>query len=137
MHLTVPVFPVHHPLITIPRVKVRADKFSKREARIHQALEKRAAEGTPYQELELEFGVPASTLSDRQKGTQNRQKAQAEQQALPPAVEDSLERWAIQMDEQGFPARLDLFKAMALEMMKRHCEEMKSTIPSTLGPTWL
>jgi hypothetical protein len=26
---------------------------------------------------------------------------------------------------------------MTLEMMKRHCEEMKSAILSTLGPTWL
>jgi hypothetical protein len=59
----------------MPRIKVRANTFSEQETRIQQALQKRAAEGTPYQELELEFGVAASTLSDRRKGTQNRQKA--------------------------------------------------------------
>jgi hypothetical protein len=54
--------------------KVRANIFSQQETRIQQALQKRAAEGTPYQELELEFGIAASTLSNRRKGTQNYQK---------------------------------------------------------------
>ena len=42
--------------------------------------------------------------------TQTRQKSHEASQALPPAIEKALEMWALRMDAQGFPPRLDILK---------------------------
>ena len=53
----------------------------------------------------INTGFQKSTLCDRARGMQSRQKAH---QALPPAMEDALKKWALRMDSQGFPPRLDI-----------------------------
>ena len=42
---------------------------------------------------------------------QSRQKAHEDYRALTTAMEDALGKWALRMDPQGFPPRLDIFKA--------------------------
>ena len=51
-------------------------------------------------------------------------------QAISPAVERSLIRWADDMDASGFPPRLDLFKAIAVRLVSE--EE-----GPPLSSTWL
>ena len=78
----------------MPRVKVRQEKNEAIEEKIQRALEKRDREGTSFQDLAIEFGVPRSTLNDRARGGKSRQKAHEEEQTLPPAIEDALAKWA-------------------------------------------
>jgi hypothetical protein len=121
----------------MPSIKLRTDKINEKEARIQQALAKRAVESTSYKELELQFGIPCSTLSDREKGKRSRQSAYQKQQTLSPSIEDALECWAMYMNQQGFPARLDMFKAMATELVKSHNEEMGESEAIMVRSTWL
>ena len=94
----------------MPRVKARAAKDEERETKIRQALEGRAQLNTSFDDLHHKYGIPKS---DRARGTQSRQRAHKDYQALAPATEDALEKWTLQMGAQGFPPRLDLFKAIA------------------------
>ena len=121
----------------MPRVKVRQEKNAAVEEKIRCALEKRDREGTSFQDLASEFGVPRSTLNDRARGGISRRKAHEEEQALPPAIEDALEKWALKMDEHGFPPRLDIFKAMAQELAEKNAEQMGDPARAKLGQTWL
>ena len=104
------------------RVKVRQEKNDAVKENIRCALEKRDQEGTSFQDLAVEFRVPRSTLNDRARGGKSRQKAHEEEQALPPATEDALEKWAQKMHDHGFPPRLDIFKAMAQELAVQNVE---------------
>ena len=47
------------------------------------------------------------------------QKSHEACQALTSVVEKALERWALQMGAQGFPRRLDIFKAVAEKLHKK------------------
>ena len=79
----------------MPRVKVRQEGNAAVEEKIRRALEKREWEGASFQDLATEFDVPWSTLNDRARGGKSRQKAHEEEQALPPAIEKALEKWAL------------------------------------------
>ena len=94
----------------MPRVKVRQEKNDAVEEEIRRALEKRDREGTFFQDLASEFGVPRSTLNGRVRGGISHRKAHEEEQALPPAIEDELQKWAQKMDDHGFPPRLDILE---------------------------
>jgi hypothetical protein len=121
----------------MPRVKARTAKNEEREDKIRRALEERAELGTSYEDLALTYGIPKSTLCNRAGGMQSRQKSHETYQAITPAMENALEKWALQMDSQGFPPRLDLFKAMAQLLYQQHMQESEESGPETLGPTWL
>jgi hypothetical protein len=58
-------------------------------------------------------------------------------QALSSAIEAALEQWSIQMDAQGFPPRLDIFKAVGQKLAKQCAEEEGNPKLGSLGPTWL
>ena len=107
----------------MPRVKLQQEKNEAIEEKIQHALEERDREGTSFQDLAIEFGVPCSTLNDRVRGGKPRQKAHEEEQTLTPAIEDALARWAQKMDDHGFPPRLDIFKAMAQELAVQTAEQ--------------
>ena len=90
---------IYHPTTTtMPRVKARTAKNEERETKILQALEERARLNTSFEDLHHKYGIPKSTLCDRARGAQNRQKAHEDYQALTPATEDALKKWALQMD---------------------------------------
>ena len=97
----------------MPRVKARAVRDEVREGTIHQALEERARLNTSFEDLHHKYGIPRSTLCDRAGGVESREKSHKDYQALTPAMEDAMVKWALRMDSQGFPPRLDLFKATA------------------------
>ena len=84
-------FLIHHlTTAAIPRVKARAAKNEEREEKVRRALEEIAQFGTSFEDLHHKYGIPKSTLSNRAKGRQSRQKAHEVYQALSPAIEDAL-----------------------------------------------
>ena len=52
-------------------------------------------------------------------------------------MEKALEQRVDTLDEHEFPPRLDLFKAVAAQLVKRHEEEEDDPLLAELGPTWL
>ena len=129
-------FLIHHlTTATMPRVKARAAKNEEREEKIRRALEERAQFGTSFEDLHHKYGIPKSTLSNRAEGRQSHQKAHEVYQSLSPAIEDALKKWTLQMDSQGFPPRLDLFKAIA-EKLFQQLQDSSDSEPKILGPTW-
>ena len=88
----------HLNTITMSRVKARAAKDEEREEKIRLALEDRAQFNTSFEDLHHKYGIPKSTLCDRARGMQTRQKAHEDYQALTPAIEDVLKKWALRMD---------------------------------------
>ena len=68
---------------------------------------------------------------------QTRQKAHEDYQALTPAMEDALKKWPLRIDSQGFPQRLDIFKAVAKMLFQQQLYDSNDSEPKTLGPTWL
>lgn len=113
---------------------------SEREDRIHRALAKKAETNSiPWTTFALEFGVPVSTLKDRYNGRRNRREVHAGQQKLPPIVEKALKRWGQDMDDNGFPQRLDLLRGMATALAQKQAEE--EGLPTTdesayIGNKW-
>ena len=103
----------------MPRVKAGAAKDEERKEKIRRALEERAQFNTLFEDLHNKYGIPKSTLSNRAGGRQNRQKAHGDYQALSPAMEDALRKWTLQMDSQGFPPRLDIFKTVAEKLFQQ------------------
>ena len=95
---------------TMPRAKARASKDEEREEKIPLTLEDRAQFNTSFEDLHHKYGIPTSTLCERARGMQSRQKTHEDYPALPPAMEDTLKKWALRMDSQGFPPRLDILR---------------------------
>ena len=52
----------------------------------------------------------------------------------PQPIENALEMWVQKMEDLGFPPKLDIFKAMALELAEQNAEQKGD---SKLGKTWL
>ena len=127
---------IYHPhTTTMPQVNARAAK-DEESKKIRLALEDRAQFNTSFEDLHHKYGIPKSTLCDRARGMQSRQKAHEDYQALPPVMEDVLKKWALQMDSQGFPPRLDIFKALAKKLFQQQLDDSNDSEPKSLGPTW-
>ena len=121
----------------MPRVKARAAKDEDHETKARQVLEERAQFNTSFEDLHHKYGILKSTLCDRARSAQSRQKAHKDCQALTPSMEDVLEKWTLQMDSQGFPPRLDLFKATTEKLFQQQLRDEPNAIMTTLGQTWL
>ena len=83
---------------------------SDREETIQRALEKRDQENTPFDDLELEFGILKTRIYNCFREMKSRQKAHEKYQVLSPSMEDAVLQWANELDAQGFPPRLDLLR---------------------------
>jgi hypothetical protein len=92
--------------------KSRESKNTIQEDRIHRALEEWRLEGTSFRKLAAKYGVPSSTLSERERGGLTRREGHAHRQKLTPDMEKALEDWCIQLDDWGFPPRMDLLDAI-------------------------
>ena len=88
---------------------------SDREEAIQRTLEKRDQENTSFDDLALEFGIPKTTLYCF-RGVASRLKAHKKYQMPSRSIEDGLLQWASELNAQGFPPSLDLFKPMAAEL---------------------
>jgi hypothetical protein len=113
---------------------------AEREDRIRRALAKRAEFNTPWTVLSLEFGIPTSTLNDRHNKRRNHHEAHQSQQKLPSIVEKALKRWCEDMDDAGFPPRIDLLRGMATAMAQNIAEENGLEVDSEsayIGRNWI
>lgn len=119
------------------RMKPRKVTESEREERIRAALLQRRDEGTPWATLALEYGIAASTLNDRWKGARGRREAHSEQQKLPPMAEKALERWCQQLDDWGFPPRMDMLREMANILAWQRTEQEGDPKLAVLGKNWI
>ena len=63
--------------------------------------------------------------------------AHKDYQTPTPGIEKALKEWINTWGEREFPARLDLFKAVAAQLAKRRAEEEGDPSLAELGPTWL
>ena len=79
------------------------------------------------------YDVPRSTLSDRDRGGKTRRQAYKDYQILTPGMEKALKEWVNTWDERGFPARLDLFKAIAAQLAESRVQEEGASSPASLG----
>ena len=122
----------------MPTIKARAAKEKGLEDRIRHALEQRGREGTTLRELATIYDVPWSTLSDHARGGKTRRQAHEDYQTPTPGMAKALKEWINTWDKRGFPARLDLFKAVAAQLAESHAqEELGASSPVRLGPSWL
>jgi len=117
--------------------KPRPPKNTVQEDQVRRALEERRSEGTSFRKLAVKYGVSSSTLSDRARGGLSRQEGHSHRQKLTPAMEKALEEWCKQLDDWGFPPRLDLLRAMALALAKLRAEEEDDLELAQLGKHWL
>ena len=108
-----------------------------REGKIRQALEERARLNTSFEDLHHKYGIPRSTLCDRAGCVESREKSHKDYQALTPALEDAMVKWALRMDSQEFPPRLDLFKATAEKLFHDTNASEPNATPQVLGRNWL
>lgn len=118
-------------------VKPRKVTDNEREERIRAALQQRRDEGTPWATLALEYGIAGSTLNDRWKGARGRREAHSEQQKLPPMAEKALERWCQQLDDWGFPPRMDMLREMANILVRQRAEQEGDPRLAVLGKNWI
>ena len=52
-------------------------------------------------------------------------------------MKKALKEWINTWDEHGFPARLDLFQAVAAQLVESRVQEEGTSSPVRLGPSWL
>ena len=90
---------------TMPRVKVRQEKNTAVEEKIRCSLEKRDREGTPLQELAIEFEVPRSLLNDREESRNHGRKRMKRSRPCPQPSRvhwrSGRRRWAIMASLPG------------------------------------
>ena len=71
----------------------------------------------------------------------SRQNAHEKYQVLSRSMEGALLQRASELDAQGFPPRLDLFKATAAELatsqQTAEAPSLSSSLPANIGPTWI
>jgi len=121
----------------MPPIRTRESKNAAQEQKIQRALEERQLEGTSFRNLALKYGVTSSTLSDRVWSGLTRQEGHAHRQRLTPAMEKALTDWCQELDDCGFPPRLDLLRAMAGALAQLRAEEENDPELAYLGKHWL
>jgi len=121
-----------------PNVKSKKEKKSVvSEDNIAAALAHRDREGTSFRTLALLYQVPSSTLADRARGGLSRQESHVHQQRLTPAMEKALAAWCKQLDDWGFPPRMDLLLAMAEALAQQRADEEEDPTLAGLGKRWV
>lgn len=80
------------------------------------------------------FGVSRTTLYYRLAGTrQSRQAAHEDQQRLTKPEEKAIVKFCFEMDDRGFPPRLDYIKDMALHLHEKRIGYK----PLPIGKNWI
>jgi hypothetical protein len=118
----------------------RAKQTIDKEDRIKRALIARKDRDPPptFRDLALEFGIARSVLCNRASGkTQNTQVAHENQQKLPPGTERALEKWCQDLDDRGFPPRMDLLQGMANSLATLRAKEEEDPSIAYLGKNWI
>jgi len=121
-----------------PNIKSKKEKKSGvNEDDIIAALAYRYREGTSFRTLALLFNIPSSTLADRTRGGLSWKESHVHQQRLTPAMEKALVAWCKQLDDWGFPPRMDLQLAMAKALAQQWADEEEDPTLAGLGKRWV
>jgi len=121
-----------------PNVKSKKEKQSAaKEDDIAAALAHREREGTSFRMLALLFNVPCSTLADRARGGLSCKESYIHQQRLTPAMKKALQDWCKQLDDWGFPPRMDLLLAMAKALAQQRADEEEDPTLAGLEKQWV
>jgi hypothetical protein len=117
-----------------PNVKSKKEKKSVvSEDNIAAALAHRDREGTSFRTLALLYQLPSSTLADRARGGLSRQESHVHQQRLTPDMEKALAAWCKQLDDWGFPPRMDHLLVMAEALAQQRADEEEDPTLAELG----
>ena len=82
-------------------------------------------------------GLPYSTLYGRLKGRQSRKKAHEIDQILGDIEEKQIVKQIEDMDNRGFPLRVDSVKEMALKLVLNREGQTRDTATMALGKNWI
>ena len=63
--------------------------------------------------------------------------AHSDQQKLPPMAEKALEQWCQQLDDWGFPPRMDMLREMANVLGRQRAEKEGDPKLAVLGKNWI
>jgi len=122
---------------TKPKKAKKERKIPVNEDDVRAALAQRERDGTSFRTLAILHKVPSSTLADRARGGLSRKESHIHQQRLTPAMEKSLQDWCKQLDDWGFPPRMDLLHAMAEALVQQRAEEEEDPELAGLGKHWV
>jgi transposase-like protein len=98
----------------MPKPKQRSSDATEKQLQKAIRAVQSGLEGGVASAVEI-YGVSRTTLYYRLSGKrESRQKAHESQQRLITAEEKAVVRWCFEMDDRGFPPRLDIVKDMVL-----------------------
>ena len=120
---------------TLQMARAKAQQHDKRESRVQKALRaiRGGLEDGIVGAVEL-YGIPCMTLYYRLSGQQGTQmEGHIEQQQLTVAEEKAITKWCFDMDDRGFPPRLDIMRDMAAYLEMKRLGEMGEPF----GKHWL
>jgi len=107
---------------TTPIARAKAQQQDEEESRVQEALRaiREGLEGGVAAAVEL-YRIPRTTLYYRLSGERKtRREGHIDQQRLTVAEEKAITKWCFDMDDRGFPPRLDMMRDMASDLeMKR------------------
>lgn len=115
--------------------KVKPREDDKREELIQKAIKalQGGLEGGVPAAVEI-YGIPRTTLYYRLSGArQSRVKAHEDQQRLTEPEEKAIVKFCFEMDDRGFPPRLDHVKDMALNLEQNRIGKE----PGPMGKNWI
>jgi hypothetical protein len=116
----------------MPQIKFRPDTVNIEE-RYKKALDG-LQNGTfsSLSEAAQAYSLSKSSLGHRKNGRQSRQKAHEDQQLLSPAAERAVVRWCTQLDDYGFPPRLDILLQLVRSLVTK-----EQGLEQDIGKNWI
>lgn len=118
------------------RVKARQKQQEKKEDAIGRAIRAyRSGQYPSIRQAAMSQGIAYETLRGRLQGRQSRRKAHELDQTLEDAEEKVVVSRIEEMDQRGFPLRVDMVRVMALKVLQQR--EGIDTMNVALGQHWI
>jgi len=120
---------------TTPMARAKAQQQDEHESRVQEALRaiRGGLEGGVAAAVEL-YRIPRTTLYYRLSGERKtRREGHIDQQRLTVAEEKAITKWCFDMDDRGFPPRLDMMRDMASHLEMKRLGKMGEPF----GNNWL
>ena len=120
---------------TTPMARAKAQQQDEHESRVQEALRaiRGGLEGAVAAAVEL-YSIPRTSLYYRLSGERKtRREGHIDQQRLTVAEEKAITKWCFDMDDRGFPPRLDMMRDMASHLEMKRLGKMGEPF----GKNWL
>ena len=105
------------------------DELPQKE-RVQLAIEAHRKNLKSVRKIAQQYGLPKSSLHDRINGKKTRKEEHQRRQRLSPQEELAIVNWLLRLQAWGWPARIDLIREMAAELLKKKGDTQ------TLGIHW-